>query len=26
LIMFFVLALVIAFPELSLWLPAQMSR
>ncbi|MET0652310.1 MAG: TRAP transporter large permease [Hyphomicrobiaceae bacterium] len=26
LIMFLVLALVIAFPELSLWLPAQMSR
>jgi len=26
LIMFFVLAVVIAFPELSLWLPAQMSR
>jgi TRAP-type C4-dicarboxylate transport system permease large subunit len=26
LIMFLVLAIVIAFPELSLWLPAQMSR
>jgi TRAP-type C4-dicarboxylate transport system permease large subunit len=26
LIMFVVLAIVIAFPELSLWLPAQMSR
>jgi TRAP-type C4-dicarboxylate transport system permease large subunit len=26
LIMFVVLALVVAFPELSLWLPAQMSR